>query len=117
MIHSYKDMNVYRESKELVIKVYKITDKFPIKETYNVISQLRRSVLSIPLNIAEGYGRLSREDLKRFIKIALGSSNEVEAILEISYELEYLSQEEYEELSRENDKVGKMLYRTIEKWQ
>ena len=117
MVHNFKDMNVYQESKELVIEVYKITDTFPIKETYNIISQLRRSVLSIPLNIAEGFGRLSKEDLKRFLKIALGSSNEVEAILEMSYELNYLTKEQYEKMSQKNDQVGKMLYRTIEKWQ
>ena len=73
-------------------------------------------ILSIPLNIAEGYGRQSKEEFKRFLRISLGSSNEVEAILEISKELKYINEEEYQKLSKENEEIGKMIYRTIEKW-
>ena len=116
MITSFKDLEIYKRSKELLKRVYQITDKFPEREKYNVISQLRRSMLSIPLNIAEGYGRQSREDFKRFLKISLGSSNEVEALLDISKDLKYITENEYKEDSKENDEIGKMIYRTIEKW-
>ena len=101
MIKSFKDLEIYRRSKELVKETYRVTDKYPEREIYNVVSQLRRSVLSIPLNIAEGYGRQSKEDFKRFLKISLGSSNEVEAILEIS---------------KENDEIGKMIYSMVQTW-
>ncbi len=57
MIASYKDLGIYQRSKELLKEIYKITEKYPEMEKYNVISQLRRSILSVPLNIAEGYGR------------------------------------------------------------
>ena len=116
MITSFKDSEIYKRSKELLKQVYQITDKFPEREKYNVISQLRRSMLSIPLNIAEGYGRQSKDDFKRFLKISLGSSNEVEALLDISKDLKYITENEYKEVSKENDEIGKMIYRTIEKW-
>jgi len=116
MINSFKEMQIYARSKELLKQVYQVTEKYPEREKYNVISQLRRSILSIPLNIAEGYGRQSKEEFKRFLKISLGSSNEVEALLEISKELSYITQEEYKTLSKENEEIGKMIYKTIEKW-
>ena len=116
MIQSFKDLDIYQKSKKLVKDIYVITERYPEQEKYNVISQLRRSVLSIPLNIAEGYGRKSKEDFRRFLKISLGSSNEVEAILEISKELNYIKEEDYQKLSRENEIIGKMIYRMIEKW-
>ena len=116
MIKSFKELDIYKRSKRLLKQVYQITDKYPEQEKYNVISQLRRSILSIPLNIAEGYGRQSKEEFKRFLKISLGSSNEVEALLEISKELGYINEEEYKNLSKENEEIGKMIYRTIEKW-
>ena len=116
MIKSFKDLAIYQRSKELVKSVYRKTDNYPVKEMYNVVSQLRRSVLSIPLNIAEGYGRQSKEDFRRFLKISLGSSNEVEALLELSMELGYINGNEYEELSKENEEIGKMIYGMIEKW-
>ena len=116
MIKNFKDLDIYQRSKELVKQVYVKTDKYPNKEMYNVVSQLRRSVLSIPLNIAEGYGRQSKEDFRRFLKISLGSSNEVEALLELSKELGYIDGKEYEEMSRENEEIGKMIYGMIEKW-
>ena len=116
MIRNFKDLEIYQRSKKLLKDIYKITERYPEEERYNVISQLRRSVLSIPLNIAEGYRRKSKEDLKRFLKISLGSSNEVEALLEISKELNYLGEKEYQKLSEENEIIGKMIFRMIEKW-
>ena len=116
MITSFKELDIYRRSKDLLKEIYRITERYPEYEKYNVISQLRRSILSIPLNIAEGYGRKSKEDFKRFLKISLGSSNEVEALLEISHELGYIKTEEYKRLSKENEAIGKMIYRTIETW-
>ena len=116
MIRNFKDMEIYQRSKKLVLRIYNMTNKYPNKEIYNVISQLRRSVLSIPLNIAEGYGRMTREEFKRFLKISLGSSNEVEALLEISKELNYITDEEYQEISKENEEIGKMIYSAIQKW-
>ena len=116
MIQSFKDLEIYQKSKKLLMDIYKITEEYPEQEKFNVISQLRRSVLSIPLNIAEGYGRKSKEDFKRFLKISLGSSNEVEALLEISKELGYLKEDEYQQLSKENEIIEKKIFRLIEKW-
>ena len=116
MIQSFKDLEIYQRSKKLLKEIYKITEEYPEQEKYNVISQLRRSVLSIPLNIAEGYGRKSKEDFKRFLKISLGSSNEIEALLEISEELNYLEEKEYQKLSKENEIIGKVIFRMVEKW-
>ena len=116
MIKSFKDLEIYKRSKEMLKDIYVMTEKYPDTEKYNIISQLRRCSLSIVLNIAEGYGRQSKEDFKRFLKISLGSSNEIEAILEISKELKYISEEDYVRISKENEEIGKMIYRMIEKW-
>ena len=103
------------EKWDILVKSAKKILKSHISRLISHIS-VRRSVVSIPLNIAEGYGRQSKEEFKRFLKISLGSSNEIEALLEISMELNYISKSEYEILSKENDEIGKMIYSMIQKW-
>ena len=78
MIQSYKDLNVYKRSYSLALKVYGIAKILPKDEQYGLSSQLRRAATSIPLNIAEGYGRKSSEaEFKQFLRNSLGSCNEV----------------------------------------
>jgi four helix bundle protein len=77
MIKSYEDLEVYQQSYELYIEIYKATLNLPRYETYEIVNQLRRAALSIVLNIAEGYGKQSVADFKRFLSISIGSCNEV----------------------------------------
>ena len=78
MIQSYKELEIYKRSYKLALSLHKITINFPETERYDLISQIRRCSKSIPTNIAEGYGRKSKEDFKRFLKISLGSCNELQ---------------------------------------
>ena len=116
MIVNYKDLEIYKRSYNLALELHKITIEFPEKERYDLISQIRRCSKSIPTNIAEGYGRQSKEEFKRFLKISLGSCNELQVHLDFSKDLEYIDKDIYFKLSKENEEIGKMIYTTIKKW-
>jgi four helix bundle protein len=107
----YKKLIVWQKADELAYQVYLATKKFPREETYGITSQLRRAVLSIPTNIVEGYGRQSKNELRQFISIALGSLAEVEYLLGFSVKLGYLSNEEHEKLQGLQEEVGRLLWK------
>ena len=88
---SYRKLRVYQQAKELVIYVYGLLLLFPKEEQYALCDQLRRAVISIPSNIAEGMGRASVKEQVHFIEIAFGSLNEVMCQLELARELNYIS--------------------------
>lgn len=115
MNKSYKDLEIYKGSYKLSLYIYKITNKYPKDELYGITSQLRRAAVSVPLNIAEGYGRLSEDDFKRFLKISLGSSNETCTLIEISKDLGYINYQEYNSLIKQYDILGRKIYKFIEK--
>ncbi len=115
MNKTYKDLDIYKGSYKLALIIYRITKKYPKEEMYGIISQIRRSSMSVPLNIAEGYGRLSEEDFKRFLKISLGSSNETSTLIEMSKDLGYITNREYSDLIKQYDILGRKIYRFIEK--
>jgi len=73
MLKSYKDIKIWQKSYRLCLKIYKAIQKFPKNEVYGLTSQMRRAALSIPSNVAEGYGRKSTRDYIRFLYIAYGS--------------------------------------------
>ena len=105
----YRDLLVWQRSMELVKQVYIATKQLPKEELFVLTSQLRRAVNSIPSNIAEGYGRHSRNDYLRFLNIARGSKNEVETQLQICLILDYLRPEAIAEAQAVCTEVGKML--------
>ena len=90
---THKDLVVWKKGIELVKKIYLITNSFPNTEQFGLISQMRRCVVSIPSNIAEGCGRNSDNELIHFLYVALGSSSELETQIIISVELNYLEKE------------------------
>lgn len=116
MITSYEDLEIYKQSYILALEVYKLTKKFPKDELYGLTSQIRRASTSITLNIVEGYGRLSKEDFKRFLKISLGSTNETKTLLKFSKDLHYISATEFEDINDKYEIVGKMIYSMIKIW-
>lgn len=93
-ITSYKDLIVWQKSIQLVKKIYILTQNFPKEEQFGLTNQLRRAVVSIPSNIAEGYGRRTLKDHNKFFVIAYGSALEVETQLVIARELKFCQEDE-----------------------
>lgn len=89
-MNSHKDLLVYQKSLDLVEMIYKESGKFPTEEKFGIISQLRRSAISLPSNIAEGAGRKGKKEFIQFLYIALGSLNEIETQMEIAKRLQYI---------------------------
>lgn len=100
---------VWEKAHVLVKDLYFVTSKFPKEELFGVTSQIRRAAVSIPTNIAEGCGRNSDKDFRRFLQIAFGSANEVEYLIYLSYELNYIEKHQFTELNNKIIEVKKML--------
>ena len=108
-IRTFRDLVVWQKAMVLVTGIYRETKSFPKDETYGLVSQMRRCAVSIPSNIAEGYGRHATNDYLRFLQIAMGSLFELETQLQISCNLGYLNQDEVEESYSSCREVERML--------
>ena len=111
----YQNLTVWQKAMVLAKDVYSFTSSYPKSETYGLINQMRRCVVSIPSNIAEGYGRGTNKDLVHFLYTSLGSSNELETQLLLSREFNYLSDDDASMLLQLNEQVNKMLSSLIYK--
>ena len=107
--YSYKNLEAYKEAKALVKQVYALLKKFPKEETYALCDQLRRAVISVPSNIAEGSGRYSVKEQLHFIEIAYGSLLEVECQIDIAHDVKYVSDSEFVNVNNQVDKVSTLL--------
>lgn len=105
----YRKIQAWQKSHELVLQVYKTTEVFPAKEIYGVTSQVRRAAMSVPTNIAEGYGRSTDSEIARFMDITLGSLNEIEYLLYLSVDLKYCAKQAFDDLSDKIIEIRKML--------
>lgn len=105
----YKNLKVWQESVDLVTLVYQVTASYPKSEQFGLVSQMRRCVVSIPSNIAEGYGRGTNGDLIHFLSISLGSSNELDTQLILSRRLSFITEETFALLVEMNASVWKMI--------
>jgi len=114
-IKSYKELIVWQKSIQLVTKIYLLTRDFPKSEQYGLVSQMRRSVISIPSNIAEGYGRKSSKEYAQFYSIAYGSGMELETQLIITKELSLVTSQQIEPIENLLVEVLKMLNTMISK--
>lgn len=114
---NYKELIVWRKSIDLVTDIYAVTNIFPKEEMYGLTSQIRRSSISIPSNIAEGHSRRSTNDYVQFLKIARGSCAELETQLIISKNLDYLNLEKFQILIEKASEISKMLNAVITKLQ
>ena len=114
-IKTYRDLQVWQKAMSLVTSVYRCSQSFPKNEIYGLTSQLQRCAVSIPSNIAEGYGRNSTGDYVRFLQISMGSVFELQTQLEIATNLEYLSKEQFEELYEKSREIERMLSSLIVK--
>jgi len=114
-IKSFRDLIVWQKSVDMVTTVYECTKSFPKDELYGIVSQIRRSAVSVPSNIAEGYGRRSTQDYIRFLQIALGSLYELQTQLIISMNLKFLTKETLAAIDLKLSEIEKMLISLIKK--
>lgn len=114
-INSYRELLVWQKALAFVTSVYKSTSRFPSSEQFGLTSQLRRSAVSIPSNIAEGFGRRSTGDYVRFLQVAAGSLYELQTQLEIAFNLDYLSKIEFDVLYPQSKEIERMLSSLIQK--
>jgi four helix bundle protein len=106
---SYRDLVAWNKAMELVTETYRVTKEFPKEELFGLASQLRRAAVSIPSNIAEGKGRLSKGEFRQFLGHARGSLAELETQILIAQNLNYLDGAEANRLLTKVEEVGKVL--------
>ena len=105
----YRKLEVYQRAKALSHAVCKLIKTFPVEERYGLCDQLRRAAMSIPINIAEGFGRFSVKEKAHFIQIAFGSLNEVMCELELSQDENYINEEQLKELESQIIPINRQL--------
>ena len=108
-MQSYRDLNAWQKSMQLVEDVYRITKEFPRDEIYGLTAQIRRAAVSIPSNIAEGKGRHSDREFSQFLRRARGSILELETQLLIGQRLKYLDESAAQQIMAQTAEVGRML--------
>jgi four helix bundle protein len=109
-MHNFKELKVWQKSRALTKEIYLLTKKFPSEERFELVSQIRISVISVPSNIAEGSGRDSNRDFRRFLSISLSSAFELETQIILANDLEYMSDEDFLKVSEKNQEVQKMIF-------
>ena len=114
MGYSYRELIVWQKAVDLVTLVYMLTKRFPKEEVYCLTSQIRKAAVSVPSNIAEGQGRLSKKDFRHFLGQARGSLLELETQLLIASKLGYLSESDLQAVMENSGEVSRMLHRLIE---
>ncbi len=115
---SYRELEVWKKAMDMVVAVYELANEFPQQEKYGLISQMQRAAVSIPANIAEGYGRVHRGDYVHHLSIVRGSLAELETHITIAVRLNYVSREIAMNIWNMTQEVGKMLstmIRTLQK--
>ena len=113
MNKGYRQLKVWQKAHRLVLEIYKITKILPKHELFGITSQIRRASASVPANIAEGYTRQHLKEYCQALNVAKASHAEVEYYLELSYDLNYISNEKYKELMEKHKEVGRLLYGLI----
>jgi four helix bundle protein len=108
-MQDFHKLKVWEKSHALVLELYQVTESFPKKEQFALTSQIQRAAVSIPTNIAEGCGKATSVDFKRYLQIAMGSSSELEYLLFLSRDLKYIEKEKYESLNASLVEIRKML--------
>jgi four helix bundle protein len=117
MKQGYKGLKVYEESYATALAMYRETASMPKEETYGLISQIKRAATSIPLNIAEGYGKRENEnEFRRFLLMAIGSCDEMKVLLDFCKDLGYLANDKYQRYTQTYNEIGRMLNGLREKW-
>ncbi|MFA7255355.1 MAG: four helix bundle protein [Candidatus Omnitrophota bacterium] len=115
-IQSFKDLKIWQLGMDIGADVYELTKKFPREELYGLTSQVRRSAVSIPANIAEGFRRYHPKEHKQFLSIAMGSAAELETELLLAERLKYISGDDLKTISSKLESLGRMLTTIIRRF-
>lgn len=107
-MHRFKDLDIWKKSRQFCSEIYIITNRFPEEEKFGLVSQLRRAAISIPSNIAEGSSRKSNKDFARFLQIALGSAYEIETQLLIASDLKFIDYKSLKIVLNQLEEIIKM---------
>lgn len=108
-LKAFTDMDLWQVAHRLSLTIYRMTNQFPKHEIYGLTSQMRRCAVSIPANIAEGWGRRSTKDFLRHLAIANGSIEELRYFLILAKDLKYCSQDDVAEPNSDVDRIGAMI--------
>lgn len=114
-IETYRDLDIWKKGIEVVKDIYKLTGTFPQQETYGLVGQMRRSAISIPSNVAEGFKRYHNKEYKQFLHISLGSCAELETQITITEELKYIQESKEALLLEKLDHIGRMITSLLKK--
>ncbi len=114
-IKDFRDLDIWKKGIEIVKDIYNIVEKFSKQEFYGLVSQIQRSAVSIPSNIAEGFNRFHNKEYKQFLYIALGSCAELETQIEIASELKYINDEKKKGILEKIKHESRMLTNLIKK--
>ena len=114
-IRTYRDLDIWKAGIQLVKDIYKLTEKFPKQEMYGLVSQMRRSAISIPSNVAEGFRRYHNNEYKQFLYISLGSCAELETQITIAKELKYIQEDKEAVLLERLDHICRMISNLLKK--
>jgi len=114
-IRNFRDLDVWKLGKEIVLEVYRVTKDLPKEELYGLVSQMRRAAVSIPSNVAEGFNRKHNSEYRQFLYVALSSCAELETHVEIAQDLEFLKDTVKDSLLEKLDHESKMLRNLIKR--
>jgi len=109
-MRNFRQLDVWKRAHALTLEIYRITADFPSSEKYGLTSQLQRACASIGANLAEGCGRETDADFKRFVQIARGSACEVEYHILLAHDLSFLNEQVYQSLNADINEVKRMLF-------
>lgn len=116
-VHNFREMVIWKDSIKMAKNIYAISSEFPVHEKYGIGSQLQRAAVSISANIAEGSGRSSNMDFKRFLTISVASAYELETLLTIAKEVGYLEEKSYSDVIQELHYLQKMIHKFTQQLQ
>jgi four helix bundle protein len=108
-MRNVREYDVFSLSHKMTLEIYRLTKKFPKEEIYGLVSQLRRAVYSIPMNLVEGGARKGEKEFAHFINIGMGSCEEVRYQLLLSKDLGYINKKDYDRFEHEFKRIKKML--------
>lgn len=108
-IQTFRELLIWQKSMLLITEIYKISAGFPQNEQYGLTSQIRRSAISVPSNIAEGFGRNSKLEFNRFLNISMGSLFEIQTQIEISFNLKFIDEENFKQIFENSREIERMI--------
>ena len=114
-IKTYRDLDIWKVAIELVKDIYELTENFPKQELYGLVSQMRRSAVSVPSNVAEGFRRFHNKEYKQFLYMSLGSCAELETQITIAKELKYIQKDKEALLLEKLDHICRMISNLLKK--